>query len=78
MEDYLILERKLLIPEIDTIFTTCIFSFYFRALMPYINYCLNDKKTKKEFEKVNKINITMKKQLLKIFDKYIEYLNNVS
>lgn len=78
MEDYLILERKLLIPEIDTIFTTCIFSFYFRALMPYINYCLNDKKTKKEFEKVNKVNITMKKQLLKIFDKYIEYLNNVS
>lgn len=77
IEDYLILEKKLLVPEIDTTFTTSIFSFYFRAIMPYIDYCLNDKNLKKEYEKINEINKVMKKQLLKLINKYIEYLNFV-
>lgn len=77
IEDYLILEKKLLVPEIDTTFTTSIFSFYFRAIMPYIDYCLNDKNLKKEYEKINEINKVMKKQLLKLINKYIEYLDFV-
>ncbi|RXI28826.1 hypothetical protein CP986_12585, partial [Arcobacter aquimarinus] len=75
--DYLILEKKLLVPEIKTTFTTSIFSFYLRAVMPYIYYCLNDKALKKENEKLNKISKELKKQLLEISNKYLGYLDLV-
>lgn len=77
MSDYLILEKKLLTPIIKTTFTTSIFSFYFRAVMPYINYCFADKYLKKEYEKVNKISIELKSQLLELMDRYLKYLDYV-
>jgi hypothetical protein len=56
------------------VYSPFIFSFYFKAISPYIYYCLNDRNLKKEIRKINEISSVMKKQLLKLIDKYIEYL----
>lgn len=45
--------------------------------MPYINYCFADKYLKKEYEKVNKISIELKSQLLELMDRYLKYLDYV-
>ena len=74
IEKYLILEKRLIIPEIRMVYSPFIFSFYFKAISPYIYYCLNDRNLKKEIRKINEISYVMKKQLLKLIDKYIEYL----
>ena len=75
LEYFLEMEKRLLIPEFNTTFTTSIFSFYFRATTPYVFYCLNDKKLKKESEKINGITKILKKHLILLVDRYIEYIN---
>lgn len=75
LEKYSTLEKQLLFPEIRMVFSPFIFSFYFKAVTPYIYYCLNDKNLKKETKIINEVFQTMKKHLSKLIDKYIEYLN---
>ena len=77
LEYFLEMEKRLLIPEFNTTFTTSIFSFYFRATTPYVFYCLNDKKLKKESEKINGITKILKKHLILLVDRYTEYINIV-
>ena len=77
IKHFLKLEEKLLIPDIKTVFTSFIFSFYFRSIFPYVYYCLNDKKLKNESKKINEINNIMRMQLSKLIDRYISYLDLV-
>lgn len=77
LEYFLEMEKRLLIPEFNTAFTTSIFSFYFRATTPYVFYCLNEKKLKKESEKINGITKILKKHLILLVDRYTEYINIV-
>ena len=77
IKDFLKLEKKLLTPDIETIFTPFIFSYYFRAIFPYTYYCLNDKNLKNEYKKINEVNTIMKRQLSKLVDRYISYLDLV-
>ena len=77
IKDFLKLEKKLLIPDIKTVFTSFIFSFYFRSILPYVYYCLNDKNLKNESKKINEVKNIMKMQVSKLIDRYICYLNLV-
>ena len=72
---YLNLEKLLLTPQIQTIFSTAIFSFYFRSITPYLFYCFNEKNIKKEAKKINEVNNIMNKQLSILIDRYIGYID---
>ncbi|MDY0051187.1 MAG: DUF115 domain-containing protein [Aliarcobacter sp.] len=74
---YLIIEKALLSPDIKTTFTTIIFSFYFRSVIPYLYYHFNNRKIKNENKKIEKINKVMNNQLVKLIDRYITYINYV-
>ena len=76
-DKYLEIEKKLILPEIKTIFMVSIFSFYYRSITPYIYYHFNNKKIKKENKKINRINKIMNEQLIILIDKYIIYLDEV-
>ena len=76
-DKYLEIEKKLISPEIKTIFTASIFSFYYRSITPYIYYHFNNTKIKKENKKINKINKIMNEQLIILIDKYVTYLDEV-
>lgn len=76
-DKYLEIEKKLISPEIKTIFTASIFSFYYRSITPYIYYHFNNTKIKKENKKINKINKIMNEQLIILIDKYVMYLDEV-
>ncbi len=72
---YLNLEKLLLTPKIQTIFSTAIFSFYFRSITPYLFYCFNEKNIKKEVKKINEVNNIMNKQLSILVNRYISYID---
>ncbi|MBP6715120.1 MAG: motility associated factor glycosyltransferase family protein [Aliarcobacter sp.] len=74
---YLIIEKALLSPDIKTTFTTMIFAFYFRSVIPYLYYHFNNRKIKNENKKIEKINKVMNNQLVKLIDRYITYINYV-
>lgn len=72
---YLDLEKLLLTPKIQTIFSSAIFSFYFRSITPYLFYCFNEKNIKKEVKKINEVNNIMNKQLSILVNRYISYID---
>ena len=66
---------NLVFTNIKTSFVAPVFKTYFDTVMIYIDYCFNDKKLKKEKEKINEIRIEITNQLkylIKIYCMYLE------
>ena len=73
---YLIIEKALLNPDIKTTFTTMIFAYYFRSIIPYLYYHFNNRKIKNENKKIEKVNKVMNNQLVKLINRYIMYIED--
>ena len=66
---------NLVFTNIKTSFVAPVFKTYFDTVMIYIDYCFNDKKLKREKEKINEIRVEITSQLrylIKIYSMYLE------
>ena len=66
---------NLVFTNIKTSFVAPVFKTYFDTVMIYIDYCFNDKKLKREKEKINEIRVEITNQLkylIKIYCMYLE------
>jgi hypothetical protein len=74
-DDILIITYKLLNSEGNIGFGVEIFGRYFSSVLPYINYCLNDKKKVKGLEiKLDGISTVLYRQVLDLISRYNSYL----
>lgn len=78
-EDFLVsyedIFTNLVFANIKTSFLAPVFKTYFDSVMIYIDYCFNDKKLKREKEKINEIRVEITSQLrylIKIYSMYLE------
>jgi hypothetical protein len=78
-EDFLVsyedIFTNLVFTNIKTSFVAPVFKTYFDSVMIYIDYCFNDKKIKREKEKINEIRVEITSQLrylIKIYSMYLE------
>ncbi len=78
-EDFIFLYEdvfsNLVYTNIKTSFVAPVFKTYFDTMMPYIDYCFNDKDIKKEKEKVLKVREEITKQLKYLIKTYKIFLD---
>ena len=78
-EDFILLYEDvfshLIYSNIKTSFVAPVFKTYFDTMMPYIDYCFNDKDIKKEKEKVLKVREEITKQLKYLIKTYKIFLD---
>jgi hypothetical protein len=65
---------SLVFTNIRTSFVSHVFKTYFDSVMIYIDYCFNDKKIKKEKEKINQVRVEINNQLKYLIKTYLVYL----
>lgn len=69
--------KKFLEPKEIVTFTNIIFTFYFNSTLPYIFYHFNQKKIKKEKNKIIETQKVLYKQLIYLIELYQKYMKNV-
>ena len=78
-EDIITITDKLLKSEGQIGLGVEIFTRYFSSILPYINYCFNDKKKVKGLQfKVNEIKSIFYRQVLDLISRYNDYLIKMS
>lgn len=72
---YLDIVENLIYPNIKTSFVSPVFRTYFDTMLPYIDYCFNDKNIKSEKIKIKNVRLELDIQiryLIKTYKKYLE------
>ena len=66
---------RLIFTNIKTSFVAPVFKTYFDTIMPYIDYCFNDRDIKKEKHKIIEVRKELTLQLKRLLNEYITQLN---